>query len=112
MKKSDKAKLEKLLQEEIASIDSQLRNMEIEPSSISGDMGDMSADLAAEHTTIILRNRLVKRSVELKDALRRLPLDSFGICEETGETIEIKRLMLVPTTRLSTLAAQKRERRR
>lgn len=110
MKKSDKIKLEKLLQEEMSSIATRLQNMEIEPSSTSGDMGDMSADLALEHTQIILRERLVKRALELKDALRRLNDDSFGICEDTGEVIEFKRLMLVPTTRLSTAAAQKRER--
>jgi len=112
MKKSDKLKLEKLLREEISSIETRLKNMEIEPSSISGDMGDMSADLAMEHTQIALREKIVKRLYDLKTALQRIDDDSFGICEDTGEPIDIKRLMLVPSTRLSTAAAQKRERRR
>ena len=112
MKKSDKIKLEKLLREEISSIEIRLKNIGIEPSSTSGDMGDMSSDLALEHTQIALRERLVKRLAELKNTLNRINEESFGICEDTGEPIEIKRLMLVPTTRLSTYAAQKRERRR
>lgn len=112
MKKSEKKKLEQLIKQEIEDIEKRVKAIEIEPSPMNGDAGDMSQELAIEHTQLILKERLTRRLYELKDALRRIPDDSFGICEDTGEEIDIKRLMLVPTTRLSTMAAQKRERRR
>jgi DnaK suppressor protein len=113
LKKTDKKKLEKLMRDEIDAIEKTLKVSEVvPPSSNAGDAGDMSQELAMEHTQLALKERSNKRLWELRDAVRRINEDNFGICEETGEPIDIKRLMLVPTTRLCTSAAQRREKRK
>jgi len=109
LKKADRLKIEKLMKAEIASLQEQLNSIEIQPSSNSGDSADMSASLYDEHAAILMKERLSKKIHEYKQALARINDLDFGICEETGEPIEVKRLLMVPTTRLSIEAQQRLE---
>lgn len=109
LKKADRKKIEKLMRQEMALLEEQLRKIEITPSSNSGDSADMSSQLSDEHTSLLMKERLTKKIYDYQTALARINDPDFGICEDTGEPIEVKRLLLVPTTRLSVEAAQRRE---
>ena len=52
---------------------------------------------------LLARQRALLREVE--DALRRIDDGVYGICQATGEPIEIKRLLAKPWARLSRNAA-------
>jgi len=109
LKKADRLKIEKLMKAEIASLQAQLNGIEIQPSSNSGDSADMSASLCDEYASIVMKERLAKRIQEYTQALLRINDPDFGICMETGEPIDVKRLLIVPTTRLSFEAQQRLE---
>ena len=63
---------------------------EVEQSSLSSDMG----------FTLRIRDREAKLIGKIRDALERLEDGTFGICEECGEEIPLKRLMARPVTTL------------
>lgn len=46
---------------------------------------------------------------EVEAALERLRLDTYGLCAETGESIDPERLRAIPWTRFCLTAAQRRE---
>lgn len=75
----------------------------------SGDEGDLSSHAMAEHDFVINQNRIRFQLLEIDFALARLESGRFGICEETGEPIEVGRLLAIPWTRLSIEGAETRE---
>ncbi len=85
----------------------------LNPSLTTEMVGD-EADLAQAHISqtqaLNQRDKLLARIREIDDALSRLENGAYGICEETGEPIEEKRLQAIPWTRLSLEGAEVRER--
>lgn len=79
-------------------------------STIAGDAGDMSQALEERHTASIKKDTYEARIRDIDAALRRLDEGTYGICEETGEEIEEKRLLAIPWTRFSVEGAEMRER--
>ena len=66
----------------------------------AGDEADLaSTDMAAEYAWM-LRHRLGQRLLLVDDALDAIENDEYGICEECEKTINEKRLLLMPFTRL------------
>ena len=63
---------------------------EVEQSSLSSDID----------FTLRIRDREAKLIGKIRDALERLEDGTFGICEECGEEIPLKRLMARPATTL------------
>lgn len=63
---------------------------EMEGASLSSDMG----------FALRIRDREAKLIGKIRDALERLEDGTFGICEECGEEIPLKRLMARPVTTL------------
>ena len=63
---------------------------EMEEASLSADMG----------FTLRIRDREAKLMAKIAEALDRLENGTFGICEECGEEIPIKRLRARPVTAL------------
>jgi len=63
---------------------------EMDQASLSSDMG----------FTLRIRDREAKLIRKIIDALERLEDGTFGICEECGEEIPVKRLMARPVTTL------------
>jgi DnaK suppressor protein len=49
--------------------------------------------------------------VEVRAALGRISTGEFGYCDETGDTIGVERLIIRPTTVLTTEAQQRQENR-
>ncbi len=74
-----------------------------------GDEVDQSVGLLAENQNLSLSQRLRAHLIEIDLALSRIEQGVYGICEETGESIESGRLMAVPWTRLSLEGAEIRE---
>jgi DnaK suppressor protein len=57
------------------------------------------------------RERVQMLLRQTERALSKLEDGTYGYCEDTGEPIDLKRLMAQPTTSLSQTAQQARERR-
>lgn len=74
-----------------------------------GDEADQTMRLLAEQEMLNLNDRLRSQLFEIESALSRIENGSFGLCEETEETIEVERLRAIPWTRLSIEGAEIRE---
>ena len=74
-----------------------------------GDEADQTARVLAEAETLSLHERLRSQLLEIELALSRIEGGTYGICEETEETIEHDRLLAIPWTRLSIEGAEIRE---
>lgn len=75
----------------------------------TGDEGDQTVAQIAEDQFLVSQERLRRQLFEIESALARIHLGQFGICEETGETIERERILAIPYTRLSIEGAEIRE---
>ncbi len=82
--------------------------------SLETEMVGDEADLASAHISqtqaLNQRDKLLAKIKEIDEALARMEGGSYGICEETGDEIEEKRLLAIPWTRLSLEGAEVRER--
>jgi DnaK suppressor protein len=65
---------------------------------------------ASQSLSMNLRERELKNLHEIEEALYRIEVGSYGICEETGEEITIARLEKIPWVRLSVEAQEEIER--
>jgi DnaK suppressor protein len=74
-----------------------------------GDEADQSARVLAEQETLSLHERMRSQLLEIELALSRIESGTYGVCEETEETIEHDRLLAIPWTRLSIEGAEIRE---
>ena len=72
--------------------------------------GDQAQNLLNQSVTLGLRERELTRLREIDAALERIQSGTYGLCEETDEPIEKKRLEKMPWARLSIQAAEERER--
>jgi DnaK suppressor protein len=61
------------------------------------DEASLASDLGL---ALRIREREAKLTVKIREALARLEADTFGLCEECGEEIPIKRLRARPVTTL------------
>ena len=74
-----------------------------------GDDADQTVRVLAEAETLTLHDRMRSQLLEIELALSRIDAGTYGICEETEETIEKDRLLAIPWTRLSIEGAEIRE---
>lgn len=74
-----------------------------------GDEADQTARILNEKEILTLHDRLRQQLFEIEQALGRIEIGTFGVCEETEETIEPERLKAIPWTRLSIEGAEMRE---
>jgi DnaK suppressor protein len=85
----------------------------LNPSLATEMVGD-EADLASAHISqtqaLNQRDKFLAKIKEVDEALARLENGTYGVCEETEEPIEDKRLVAIPWTRLSLEGAEVRER--
>lgn len=75
----------------------------------SGDEADQTMSLMAENEILSAQQRLKEHLLEIEFALARIENGTYGVCEETDETIEFDRLRALPWTRLSIEGAEIRE---
>lgn len=74
-----------------------------------GDEADQTVRVLAESETLQMHERMRKQLLEIEYALSRIDSGTYGICEETDESIETERLKAIPWTRLSIEGAEMRE---
>lgn len=95
------------------------RELSQQDASPHGDKTDQTQKVLAEGITLTRVDEFQKRLKAVKDALSRIKRelsgqvtteeDKYGICEETSEPIDRKRLLHTPWTRLSLEGAEIRE---
>ncbi len=76
----------------------------------SGDMADQASAETDRDMLAINRGRTRASLAQVERALTRIENGTFGICEDTGEPIERRRLEAQPTATLSIDAQEQRER--
>lgn len=72
--------------------------------------GDIASQTLIQNVSIGLRSRDLERLREIEYALERIEQGTYGICEDTEEPIEKRRLERMPWARLSLEAQEERER--
>lgn len=75
-----------------------------------GDQQDAAAVEAAHVTELSLQDHDRARLREVDEALHRMQLGTYGVCEDTDEEIPFERLWAEPTARLTVAAKELRER--
>lgn len=75
----------------------------------TGDEADKSAGIISENEILTRQAMLQHTLKEIEWALHKIETGRYGICEETEEPIEPKRLLAIPWTRLSIEGAEIRE---
>jgi DnaK suppressor protein len=75
----------------------------------AGDEIDQSVATLSESQFLISHARLRNQLSEIESALARIERGTYGLCEETDESIETQRLLAIPWTRLSIEGAEIRE---
>ena len=82
---------------------------EADDSSREGDQTDRASADSEREFTIQNRERIQMLLRQTERALSKLEDGTYGYCEDTGEPIDLKRLMAQPATSLSLAAQQARE---
>lgn len=75
-----------------------------------GDQQDAAAVEAAQVAELSLQDHDRARLREVEEALHRMQLGTYGVCEDTDEEIPFERLWAEPTARLTVSAKELRER--
>jgi len=75
----------------------------------SNHLADQGSDEAEYETKLLLSATQNEYLREIEEALQRIEDGSYGICEITGEDINLERLRAIPTARLSIAAQEKLE---
>lgn len=76
------------------------------------DDGDLTMAILAEKEFLTSQNRIRKQLQDIEFALAKIQNGTYGICEETFESISEQRLKTIPWTRLSLEGAEIREQHR
>lgn len=66
---------------------------------VGGDEGEEAAAASNRDFLSVQGSSRREQLILVKDALARLDAGKFGICEECGQTVNLKRLEAVPWTR-------------
>ena len=77
---------------------------------ISSDIVDRASSYTDKNVEMRTVNRQIKLIAKIDAALKRLKDGTYGLCEETGEPIGLKRLIARPIATLSLGAQEKHER--
>lgn len=75
-----------------------------------GDEVDSSVEEQGRELTFLLHDRERKKLEQIDDALDRIESSDYGYCEECGEPIAKKRLLVVPFARYCVQCQQEVER--
>ncbi len=90
-------------QRQLTSLEEQLADT-AESKDSEGDWMDDSSNNADIEMLEVMANRQRKHLIDLQNALQRIYNKSYGICVISGELIDKRRLMAVPTTTKSLAA--------
>jgi RNA polymerase-binding transcription factor DksA len=77
-----------------------------------GDEGDEASRATAESTLVIRAESDYARLAEIEHALAKFETGAYGLDEETGEPIDVNRLLAIPWARFAAVTQEKRDRNR
>ena len=101
------------LEDQLAGVDSgivQARTRALEPTIDEAvDRGDDAVRDTLIDTSLAVGERRTHEREEINDALLRIELGDYGICEACGNPIEIDRLEAMPATQWCKADAHRRE---
>ena len=107
--------IKQLLLEEKASLLEGMKGKTAKQTKILNDIGDAidySVEEQDRELDLLLQDRDQARLEGIENALQRMDSEDFGYCEECGEPISKKRLMVVPLTRMCINCQSNNERSR
>jgi DnaK suppressor protein len=111
----DLNRFKKRLLEEKAELEEKARqtlneDMQLDVDDLPDEM-DLASSEYAQSMTFRLRGREKVYLEKIDKALKKIEEGEFGICEECGEEIDVKRLDVRPVTNLCIRCKEKQERR-
>ena len=77
----------------------------------SNHLADQGSDEAEYETQLLLSASQAETLREIEAALERIENGTYGVCEKTGQPINVERLEAMPTARLCIEAQEEEERR-
>jgi len=86
-----------------------LYNSSMDDNSTSADIVDQASSYTEKNVEMRAINRQIKLISKIDSALIRIKNGTYGICQETGDPIGLKRLMARPVATLSIAAQEKHE---
>ena len=86
-----------------------LYNSSMDDNSTSADIIDQASSYTEKNVEMRAINRQIKLISKIDSALIRIKNGTYGICQETGDPIGLKRLMARPVATLSISAQEKHE---
>lgn len=107
---ADLAEFKAVIEKKVAKTERQLSSLEEQLAEAAaskdseGDWMDNSSNHADIEMLEVMANRQRKHLIDLQNALQRIHNKSYGICVISGELIDKRRLMAVPTTTKSLAA--------
>ncbi len=115
MNQRDLNRFKKRLLEEKAELEEKARqtlseDMQLDVDDLPDEM-DLASSEYAQSMTFRLRGREKVYLEKIEKALKKIAEGEFGICEECGEEIDVKRLDVRPVTNLCIRCKEKQERR-
>ena len=105
--------IRKILLEEKEKIGVEIKSKQLNLSDIERDVGDEVDNSMVEQErelNLLLQDREKKHLEAIEEALQRIETGEYGFCDECGDQIDQKRLMVIPLTQLCITCQQNEER--
>ena len=105
--------IRKILLEEKEKIGVEIKSKQINLSGIERDVGDEVDNSMVEQErelNLLLQDREKQHLEAIEEALQRIETGEYGFCDECGDQIDQKRLMVMPLAQLCITCQQNEER--
>ena len=105
--------IRKILLEEKEKIGVEIKSKQLNLSDIERDVGDEVDNSMVEQErelNLLLQDREKQHLEAIEEALQRIETGEYGFCDECGDQIDQKRLMVMPLAQLSITCQQNEER--
>ena len=105
--------IRKILLEEKEKIGVEIKSKQLNLSEIERDVGDEVDNSMVEQErelNLLLQDREKQHLEAIEEALQRIETGEYGFCDECGDQIDQKRLMVMPLAQLCITCQQNEER--
>jgi DnaK suppressor protein len=105
--------IRKILLEEKEKIGVEIKSKQLNLSDIERDVGDEVDNSMVEQErelNLLLQDREKQHLEAIEEALQRIETGEYGFCDECGDQIDQKRLMVIPLAQLCITCQQNEER--
>ena len=105
--------IRKILLEEKEKIGVEIKSKQLNLSDIERDVGDEVDNSMVEQErelNLLLQGREKQHLEAIEEALQRIETGEYGFCDECGDQIDQKRLMVIPLAQLCITCQQNEER--